>query len=164
MLVLSRLDFSTTDLAMLRAALRMPEDVEARATRMVVDLAIEGGSPEKHEFLLDPAVSPEELQRLSAYGKAGARIVAYRLPAAAVKRFEDIRQRVGVAKAEKRKGALSVRLEPDFCYREALPREKLVFSSYLATSETRGYVPLLVDFDAFSRHEYAEKLKRMPKC
>lgn len=164
MLTLSRLDLATTDLSRFRAAIRVPDSVVARGTRMVVEMVVEGRPPEKNDFALEALSSPEELEKLAAHGRAGERIAAYRLPASAVAMFEDMRHRVGVAKAEKRKGSLSIRLEPDFCYRDTLPQGKLLFSSYLAAAETKGYVPLLVDFDAFSQKEYAEKLKLMPKC
>ncbi len=163
LLALSRLDFGTTDLRALRAALRLPEQFEARETRMVVEIAIEGRAPIQQEFVLERLLGAD-LAALASENRTGAQLVAYRLPDAAVRSFERLREEIGQARAASRKGSLAIKLEPEFCYRVAPPRETLVFTTYLSTSETQRYIPVLLDFDAFSQKAYAEKLRMMPKC
>lgn len=164
MVALARIDFETTDLSALRAAMRFPENYRARGSRMIVKVLVEGAPEVREEFALEPVNDPDELMQLSGEGKAGARLAAFRLPADAVSRFEAHRRRALDAKREKRKGSLSIALEPDFCYEKTPPRETLPFSTYLKTVETVRYVPVLRDFDAFSQKEYGARLRAMAMC
>lgn len=164
MVALARIDFEKTDLSAFRAAMRFPENYRARGSRMIVKVAVEGSPEIREEFALQPINEPEELMQLSGEGKPGARLAAFRLPAEAISRFETHRRLALEAKREKRKGSLSIALEPDFCYETTPPRASLPFSTYLKTVETVKYVPVLRDFDAFSQKEYGERLRAMPAC
>lgn len=164
MVALARIDFEKTDLSAFRAAMRFPDNYRARGSRMIVKVLIEGMPDVREEFALEAVNDPEELMQLAGEGKPGVRLAAFRLPAEAVARFEAHRKRALEAKREKRKGSLSIALEPDFCYEKTPPRETLPFSTYLKTIETMRYVPVLRDFDAFSQKEYGARLRAMPMC
>lgn len=164
LVALSRIDFATTDLASFRAAMRFPENYRARENRMIVTGAIEGQPEIKETFVLSPINDPDELNQLAGERQAGAQIAAFRLPPEAVATFEAHRRRALEAKREKRKGSLSIALEPDFCYEKTPPRDTLPFSTFLRTSETRRYVTVLRDLDAFSQKEYGARLRGMPAC
>lgn len=164
LVAMSRIDFETTDLAAFRAALRIPAGYRARENRMIVEVMQEGRPPLREEFALERLTAPGDLSLLGSERRAGNELLAYRLPESAVRAFEAMRSEALKAKAEKRKGSLSIRLEPDFCYVEEPPRGSLVFSTYLRTSETKNYVPVLLDLDAFSQKHYAAKVAAMPKC
>lgn len=161
---LARIDFDKTDLSALRAAMRFPDNYRARGSRMVVKVIVEGAPETREEFALEAVNDPDELMQLAGEGRPGARLAAFRLPAEAVARFEAQRKRALEARKEKRKGSLSIALEPDFCYEKIPPRDRLPFSTYLKTVETVRYIPVLRDFDAFSQKEYGERLRAMPAC
>jgi len=164
MLAMSRIDFTTTDLSTLRAALRIPDAYQARANRMVVEVVQEGRPAIREEFALERLTSTAELSLLGSERRAGTEIIAYKLPDAAIATFTALRAKAAEAKAEKRKGSLTLKLEPDFCYVTEPPKDSLIFSTYLRTSETRTYVPVLVDLDGFSQKDFAENIRAMPKC
>lgn len=164
LLAMSRIDFATTDLPALRAALRIPDAYHARANRMVVEVVQEGRPAIREEFALERLTSPAELSLLGSERRAGTEIIAYKLPDAAIATFTALRAKAAEAKAEKRKGSLTLKLEPDFCYVSEPPKDSLVFSTYLRTSETRTYVPVLIDLDGFSQKDFADKIRAMPRC
>lgn len=164
LLALSRLDFATTDLRLLRAALRHPAGFQPRANRMIIEVGIEGHPKRREEFLLQRLGEPHELSALAAHRRAGAELAVYRLPDEAIRVFETLRVEAAKARAEKRKGSLTISLKPDLCYLSEPPKGHLLFSSYLRTSETRVYVPVLIDLDALAHKDYAEKAREMPKC
>lgn len=164
LLAMSRIDFATTDLPALRAALRIPGGYQARANRMVVEVVQEGRPAIREEFALERLTSAAELSLLGSERRAGTEIIAYRLPDAAIATFTALREKAAEARAEKRKGSLMLKLEPDFCYVSEPPKDSLVFSTYLRTSETRTYVPVLIDLDGFSQKDFAEKIRAMPSC
>ncbi len=163
-LAMSRINFETTDLHALRAALRIPEAYRARENRMVVEIMQEGRPLVREEFLLERLTAERELSPLGPEKRAGNQLLAYRLPEEAIRAFEALRSKIAEARAEKREGSLTIKLEPDFCYVSAPPAGSLVFSTYLRTSETRGYVPVLLDLDALAQKDFAEKIRAMPKC
>jgi hypothetical protein len=156
MLAMSRIDFATTDLSAMRAALRIPNAYQARANRMVVEVMQEGRPAIREEFALERLTSTAELSLLGSERRTGTEIIAYRLPDAAIATFTALRAKAAEAKAEKRKGSLTLKLEPDFCYVSEPPKDSLVFSTYLRTSETRTYVPVLIDLDGFSQKDFAD--------
>lgn len=164
LLAMSRINFETTDLKALRAALRIPQAYQARENRMVVEITQEGRPTVREEFALERLLSESDLALLGPEKKVGTQLLAYRLPDEAVRTFESMRAKAVEARAEKRKGSLTIKLEPDFCYLNKPPQDSLVFSTYLRTSETRSYVPVLLDFDGFSQKGFAEKIWAMPKC
>jgi hypothetical protein len=164
LLAMSRINFETTDLFALRAALRIPAAFQARDNRMVVEVMQDGRPTVREEFALERLTGASELSLLGSEKRAGTELVAYKIPDVMIQKFEALRAKAQEAKAEKRKGSLTIKLEPDFCYVTEPPRGSLVFSTYLRTSETRTYVPVLLDLDAFSQKEFAPKVAAMPKC
>lgn len=164
LIAMSRINFETTDLSTLRAGLRIPSAYQARENRMVVEIKQEGRPDMREEFPLERLTSASELTLLGAEKRGGTELVAYKLPEAAIQKFEAIRAKSLEAKAEKRKGSLTIKLEPDFCYVSEPPKDSLVFSTYLRTSETKQYVPVLVDLDGFSQKDFVEKIRAMQKC
>lgn len=164
LLAMSRINFETTDLVALRAALRIPSAYQARENRMVVEVKQEGRPDIREDFPLERLTSPAELALLGAEKRGGTELIAYKLPEDAIRKFEAIRAKALEAKAEKRKGSLTIKLEPDFCYVSEPPKDSLIFSTYLRTSETKQYVPVLVDLDGFSQKAFVEKIRAMQKC
>lgn len=164
LLAMSRINFETTDLSALRAAMRIPAAYQARENRMVVEVMMEGRPAVREDFALERVTSAGELSLLGSERRAGTELVAYKIPNAMIQKFEALRAKAQEARAEKRKGSLTIKLEPDFCYVTEPPRGSLVFSTYLRTSETRTYVPVLLDLDAFSQKDFAPKVAAMPKC
>lgn len=161
MLALSRVDLGTTDLAALRAALRIPEGYQARQVTMDVEIGVEGQATEKAAFVLEPVAS---VAGIPSEARLGTQTLVFRLPDSAIRQFKALRDRIKAAKAEQRKGRLSIALNPDLCAVEAPPKTSMVFSTYLQTVETQHFIPVLLEFDAMSRPEIAEKMRTMPKC
>lgn len=152
MWALRSFDPLTTDPARLRAAVAMPE--EAFPTRGGAKLVISqirkgGGDEDKTEIVLEQVSLAAETGLGAVKPKAGQMVRAYRIPPAEIPRLLEARERAR-ARAEKEPGAFTGTLSVgiDGCRQEGAPAPKaFLVSTWLKTSETQDYVPLLVDLD-----------------
>lgn len=151
MIKLARVDFSKTDTAQVRAAVKLPRTVKPRpqgvALRISVKLA--NGHEEFADFMLREVSDPKDLLGLRQELDANSHIFAYRLDENAAARLAAFRD--GLEKKQSaiggKSGALTISIRPDACRTSDLSGRALFFTTYLRTAETGEYVPLVRDVD-----------------
>jgi hypothetical protein len=141
---LMKIDFDTTALIELRAAVLVPAQIRPApkgVTMTVTALPAAGG---KHErvYALEPVTDAAELAQLPPHDAGRMRLIAYRLnprDAAQLDVFRQEMQMVAKQSGQKNKGSLGISAEK-VCHTESLPQGPLYMTSYLKTSETGEYV------------------------
>ncbi len=164
---LSKVDFMTMDLNRLRVAVVLPSTIKPRATGVVMDIKYRSGEePEKTEkVILVPATTAADQVGLPSDMAAGNRVYAYRLGTPDVAKLEDIRNRARQAKAEKKKGSLSMGIAAkEFCKTAPLGSGAVYSTTYVATSEIGEYIVLTKDIDLRSDAAISASLDHMPDC
>jgi hypothetical protein len=156
MVRLARIDFQTTDPERLRVAVTLPRMLKARAagTLLRITVKLANGVEEAREFAL------REVSEADA--ESGAQTFA--LAAADVARLHAFR----AALIQKQKGgsggALTIAVRPDACRTAPLPDGPVLFTSWLKTAETGGYVALARDVDLRTLDGGQDIAARIPAC
>lgn len=151
MIKLARVDFTSTDPAHLRVAVKLPRAVRPRprsvALRIGVKLA--SGQEEFEDFTLREVSEPSDLLDLRQELDADAHILAYRLDEGEVARLTAFRDALHKkqAAAGGKGGSLTISVRPEACRTGELPGRTLYVTTYLRTMETASYVPLARDVD-----------------
>jgi hypothetical protein len=164
MLKLSRVDFATTDPALLRAAVTLPWQLRPRGEgmRMRVAVKIGNGPEETQDFALRKVSdAADQLRNEVAPGTA---LFAYRIDPADLPRLQALRAGLLAKKKEGMKGSLSISIRPETCRVEPLPQGPVLFSTYLRTGETANYVPLARDVDLRSLDPTRDVAALIPPC
>ena len=151
MVKLAQVDFTATDLSGLRAAVKLPLAIrplrdEVRL-RLTVRLA-SGNRTQRNE------IGP------------GTHIFAYRLEPAETMRLAAFRDALKKQQAASggRGGALTIAIAPQACRSGELPAGAVLFTTYLRTAETGGYVALARDVDMRSVVRGRDVAAQMPIC
>jgi hypothetical protein len=164
MLQLSRVDFATTDPALLRAAVTLPWQLRPRGEgmRMRVVVKIGNGPEEAQDFALrEVSDAADQLRDEIAPGTA---LFAYRIDPADLPRLQALRTELLAKKKRGMKGSLSISIRPETCRVEPLPQGPVRFSTYLRTGETANYVPLARDMDLRSLDPTRDIAASIPPC
>ena len=151
MIKLARVDFSKTDPAQVRAAVKLPNTVRPRPQGVALRIGVKltSGHEEFADFTLREVPDPKDLLDLRQEFDASSHIFAYRLDekeAARLAAFRDGLEKKQAASGGKG-GALTIAIRPDACRTGELSGRALFFTTYLQTAETAGYVPLARDVD-----------------
>lgn len=164
---LSRIDFSTTDLDVMRVAVRLPEAIRPRpgGVEMEALTKIGDGAEQKTTFLLVPAPDTADLQRLTDVEPPGFDTYVYRLSASDRKRFEALRAELLLHKKEGKRGSLGLGIETkEFCQAHPLPDGPVPTTTYLLTSETARYVVVTDRLDLRKDERTAKELSQLGPC
>ena len=168
MVRLARVDFTNTDPAQLRAAVKLPRAVQPRpqgvALRIGVTLA--SGHEEFQDFLLREVSDPADVVVLHRELDASTHVFAYRLDAAEVARlvaFRDALKRRQEANRG-RGGAITIAIRPDACRTADLANRPVYVTTYLRTAETGSYVPLTRDVDLRTIAPGRDLVAEIPVC
>jgi hypothetical protein len=166
MLALSRIDFATTKFESLRVAVELPSAIEARDGGVHMDVSYSlGPVSDKLVFNLAEDVAQIGLRGLLPFPAEGKHIRAYRLRDEDVAALYKLRRDLEAKKQTGQKGSLSLGISAkEFCRRGPLDGKQLEVTTFVATSETKGYVVLLKDYDLQSDKQVRESLKQMPPC
>lgn len=141
LLQLSKVDFATTDPRALRAALQLPSALSPQKVVLRFTGRINKGPDQVASFQLQKF---DDLTLPTSQGK----LIAYRLTAADAARLADFRASLFRQKAaEGGSGELELTIHPEVCLTAPVPSGSVLATSYIKTSETQAYVPLLRDFD-----------------
>ena len=149
MMKLARIDFETTDLSALRAAILLPASLRPSpgTGRLTVVLEQSDGSTEKHTFKLREIEDPEAAM-LNEEAESAGRIYAYTLSSRAVRTFEQLRREALAARGNGRGGSkMTLSIAADACHVADPQQGRLAITTYLKTKETRSFVPLVRNFD-----------------
>ena len=156
MIKLARVDFQTTDPERLRVAVKLPHMLRARAEGSALRIAVRlaSGIEEARDLALRE-VSETDVE-------PGAQTFA--LAAAEVGRLRAFR----AALMQKQKGggggSLTISVRPDACRSAPLPSGPLLFTSWLKTAETGGYVTLARDADLRAIDGGQDIAAKIPVC
>jgi hypothetical protein len=164
MLKLSRVDFATTDPALLRAAVTLPWQLRPRGQgmRMRVAAKVGNGPEETQDFALrEVSDAADQLRDEIAPGTA---LFAYRIDPADLPRLQALRAGLLAKKKKGMKGSLSISIRPETCRVAPLPQGPVLFSTYLRTGETANYVPLARDVDLRSLDPMRDIAASIPPC
>jgi hypothetical protein len=165
---LARIDFTATDPAQLRVAIKLPRAVtplpNGVALRITVTLA--DGHEDAQDFILREVSAPADIIGLYKELEADTHIVAYRLEAADVVRVTAFRDALKQKQAAtgRKGGALGISARPKGCRTAELGNRPVYFTTYLRTAETGSYVPLARDVDLRTLDPNRDLAASIPPC
>ena len=163
MVKLARIDFQTTDPERLRFAVKLPQALKARAEGTVLRITVRLATrtEESRDFSLREV---DERDALAAEAEAGTEIATF---AIATRDAAELRL-FRAALIQKQKGgsggALTIAVKPEACRTAPLPSGPVMFSTYLKTAETNGYVPLARDVDLRRVDPNQDLAAKIPAC
>jgi hypothetical protein len=164
---LSRVNAQTTDLGMLRVAVRLPEAIKPRAggVNMVVVAKVSGEPDQRTTLLLTETRDAADLSGLAVAARPGFSTYAYRLAPGDIERLALIRAALSRKREEGAGGSLGIGIATkEFCLVGPLPSGPLLSTTYLSTSETRNYVVLTNDLDLRNEPTIAAELSKLGPC
>jgi hypothetical protein len=166
MMKLARVDFAATDPAGLRAAVKLPIAIRPLRdqVRLRLTVRLANGKEDTQDFRLDEV--PADISSLRDEIETGTHLFAYRLEPAEATRlaaFRDALQKQQTA-SRGRGGALTISVAPEVCRGGELAAGPMLFTTYLRTAETGGYVPLARDVDMRSIARGWDIAAQMPEC
>ncbi|MDJ0514576.1 MAG: hypothetical protein QNJ62_14130 [Methyloceanibacter sp.] len=156
MMHLAKVDFQTTDLSAVRAAILLPQGLRPlpETERLTVAVRRPDGSTEDHVFALQ-AVDDPEVALLNEEHHGREWFFAYKLNAKSVRTLERLRKEVATKRKTGSTGAsLTLGISSEACYLATEPSGPLPISTYLKTEETKSFVPLVrkVDLRSITGH------------
>jgi hypothetical protein len=168
MVKLARVDFTATDPGGLRAAVKLPSAIRPQRdqVRLRLTVRLASGKEDTQDFRLAEISDPADIALLRQEIEAGTHLFAYRLDPAESARltaFRDSLQRQQAAGGG-RGGALTISIAPEVCRSGELPPGAVLFTTYLRTAETGGYVVLTRDVDLRSVARGRDLAAEMPVC
>jgi hypothetical protein len=162
---LRKIDFETTDVRKLAVAVQIPSDLVAAKKGAVLVMTISDASGkqiEQEDFLLRKQEDFQSDPILARYQKPDFTIATYELAPEDAPRFARVRNLRFAPGGEAYKGSISV--NPRICRNADFETRPLRVSAFLKTSETKRFVPLLVDYDLRKELEGAEIETVFPHC
>lgn len=146
---LSRIDFETTDVSALRAAVLLPAYLRPLpdSARLVV-VVKRSGAPTIENSLLLREVDDPDAATLDTEGASDKRLYAFSLSAGSARALEQLRRDVN---SEPRKAgekrSLTLKIAAKACRTTAIPNGPVRMTTYLKTAETTSFVPLVRNLD-----------------
>jgi hypothetical protein len=163
---LSRIDFMTTDLSRFRLALTLPNTLKPQQGGVHMDLAYKQGEKpeEKRVVKLEESKYAPDFVGLPT-SPPGTKTYVYRLPQNEVITLNKIRNDAIIAKAKNQKGYLRMGIAPkEFCAESAVPKQPLLVTTYVLSSENGEYVVLTRDIDLRSDATISASLDQLAPC
>jgi hypothetical protein len=168
MVKLARVDFTATDPATLRAAVKLPTAIRPLHDQVRLRLAVRlaSGTEDTQDFRLTEVSDPADVLSLRGGIEGGTHVFAYRLEPAEAARlaaFRDALKKQQTAGGG-RGGALTISVASEACRSGELPASPVWLTTYLRTAETGGYVSLTRDVDMRSIARGRDLVAEMPVC
>lgn len=164
---LARIDPRTTDFSVMMVALAAPRSIEAVPGSVHVEFRSRvDEAPERTDtFVLAPTTTPIDLTDMVGSLRDSESLSVYALPPEEASRLTVARDRLISERAAGHKVTASIGVTArSFCLSGGVPTGDLLVTTYLRTSETRRFVPLLRDFDLASQPDLAAGLRTLPPC
>jgi hypothetical protein len=170
---LTRIKFATTDIARVRAAVKLPDSLRPRTggVRMTVIMGLSGEPPQSQKFDLVESHDPEDQAALAAFASAGSVVYAYHLAPDDVARLQrmraDMMDRAAALKQQGKNPGSNLTIKigaEEVCRTRDLGSEPLLTTTYIKTSETGEYVTALRDVDLRLEPAVKDKIGTMPPC
>jgi hypothetical protein len=164
MIKLAQVDFTTTNPAELRAAVKLPRALRPRAQGTVLRISVKlsNGQELTQEFALQEVSDPSDLLQLRAEVSPGTHIFAYRIDPADLPRLVDFRTKAVAQPRIRRGGTLSI--QPQACRSGEIAPGPILFSTFLRTAEIGEYVALTRDVDLRSLASGRDVAAIIPPC
>ena len=165
MVTLSRVDFATTDPALLRAAIKLPQVIEPRLNGATLRVAVKltDGRDMAQDFKLSETTDERDVLPLHAELNPGTRVFAYRIDPGELERLKVFR-RTALAEKQGQRAGLEISIKPEACRGGALPPGPLLMTTYIKTSETNRYVTLARDVDLRTLAPGRDAAAAIPAC
>lgn len=163
---LARIDARTTDLAMLRVAVQLPAALRPRSGGVKLDVVtkVTGETETRTSFAMMEMSEARDRGDLPA-PPPGAAMHAYRLSQVDAARFEALRAAMVEYGKQGKRGSMGIGVAAkEFCRANAAPQASLPVTIYLMTTETKGFVPVVKDFDMLSDPALAGGLDSIQSC
>lgn len=164
---LARIDPRTTDFSAMMVALAAPRSIEAVTGSVHVEFKSRvDDAPEKADiFVLTRTKEPVDLTDMVGALRESESLSVYALPPEEASRLTAARDRLVAERAAGHKVTASIGVTArSFCLSGGVPTGDLLVTTYLHTSETRRFVPLVRDFDLASQPDLAAGLRTLPPC
>jgi hypothetical protein len=164
---LARIDPRTTDFSVMMVALAAPRSIEAVAGSVLVEFKSRVDDvPEQTEtFMLTRTTAAVDLTDMVGTLRESESLSVYSLPPEESFRLTAARDRLIAERAAGHKVTASIGVTArSFCQAGGVPAGDLLVTTYLRTSETRRFVPLVRDFDLISQPDLAAGLRTLPAC
>lgn len=169
---LNKVKFETTDANQLGVAVEMPKWIKMKegGVKLTLGAAVKNSDYMHRETfsLVEDTLKLSGISNTKPSSMPSARnptsyMKVYRLADGDIERFNTARGLILKLKSEgDTKGSLTI--DTDACrYTKAVPAKALV-STYLKTSETKEFVPMLVDYDLMNEFKDEEVGKALPVC
>lgn len=149
---LSRLDLMTSDLKVMRAAVRAPAALAPlpRGAKLVLTYWRDGEEKKNVSAVLVEDTDPEALGNLAPEVTPGMRITVFRIPETERARLEITRAAVVAARAgtqDGRRAHVTLSVSVEGCAREPLPEGPVLLTTYLKATADGDFIPLVRDLD-----------------
>lgn len=168
MLKLARIDFTNTDPAQLRAAVKLPRLVQPKpqGVALRIGVRLSGGQEEFQDFVLREVSDPKDVLALHRELDADTHVFAYQLDSAEAARVGAFRDALKKKQAASggRGGSLTISIHSQACRSGELPHQPIMLTTYLRTAETGGYVPLTRDVDLRTIDPKQDLAAAIPPC
>ncbi|WP_237155316.1 hypothetical protein [Oryzibacter oryziterrae] len=163
---LARIDPRSTDLGQLRVAVRLPDALKPRPGGVKLDAVVKrpGAPDQTTSYALAPVDDPVERAAVPDDGESGS-VHVFRMMSADVLRLSELRNRLYAEVDAGGEATLGLGIATkEFCRLGELSDGALPVTTYLATSETQGFVTVTRDIDLRSQPETAEHVKTLQAC
>lgn len=166
MVKLRNFDPATTDVKQLSVAVVLPHEyrIQQGGVIMTLELRKKDGSEKKMEtFSLTTSLSSEDKLMLAKINEPGRQVIAYRIRPYDIKRFNEIRKFT----LEKRPTKLwegSFNIGASACRLGRNLPKTLPVSIYLKSSETKSFVPFIVNADLMKESDGNKLHETVPLC
>ena len=166
MAALSKVDFTTTQFSDLRVAVELQEQIRPLASGVTLEVAVKSPSAdEKLSFKLEPISATREPAGLIAPAAPGRKIYSFKLREKDVAKLNATRERLMAKKSNGERGTLAIGVSAkEFCRTGPIDKRAFVASTFVATTETRGYVVVLKDYDLTQDKNVSTSIKNLPAC
>ena len=164
---LARIDPRMTDFSVMMVALAAPRSIDAVAGSVRVEFKSRvDDSPERMDtFMLTRTTTPVDLTDIVGSLRESESLSVYALPPEEASRLTAARDRLIAERAAGHKVTASIGVTArSFCLAGGAPTGDLLVTTYLRTSETQRFVPLVRDFDLASQPDLAASLRTLPPC
>lgn len=162
MVKLARTDLSTTDPAVLRIAVRLPQGLRPRRVTLRITMAV-GSDRREQAFVLADLDDPGELLSLAGEVTNDTMIYAFRIAPADVPRLLAVRDELAAHKAKGERGSLTIGVGAEACRLSTLPAKTLI-TTYLKTERGGDFFPLTRDVDLRKDVPKEAAPERIPLC
>lgn len=163
---LRNFDPATTDVNQLSVAVDLPHKyrIQQKGIVMTLELRKKDGSEIKREtFVLTTSLSSEDKLALAKISEPGRQIIAYRIRPYDIKRFNTIRD-FTLKQRPTKLWEGSFNIGANACRLNAKLPKTLPITIYLKSSETKTFVPFVVDADLMKEPDGNKLHETVPLC